>query len=84
MNKTSFFEYSCRCWDGEVNGMRTFHGVVYADSFSHAMQELDHYYDMVENVHLQVLNPCNVYEFEEGTVGFTLIVDEKGEVIKDG
>lgn len=77
--ENGFFEYSCEAWiDGE--GTKKVHGVVYADTFANAMYELERYYGNIENVKLQGVEPCNVYEFEEGTVGFSITVDENGNV----
>lgn len=75
-----FFEYSCNFWDTEEEKMKTVHGVVYAKTFGDAVYELEQYYDYIESLKLQGIEPSNVYEFEEGTVGFSLTVNEKGEI----
>lgn len=77
--ESGFFEYSCEAWV-EQEGMKKFHGVVYADTFTNAMYELEHYYGNIENITLQGLEPSNVYDFEEGTVGFSLTVDKNGDI----
>lgn len=76
--ESGFFEYSCEAWVEE--GMKKFHGVVYADTFTNAMYELEHYYGNIENVTLQGVEPSNVYDFEEGTVGFSITVDTNGKI----
>ena len=79
MKKKGFFEYKCEFWDVETSEMEKIQGVVYADSYANAVYELEHYYDMIENLELHGIESCNVYEFNEGAVNFHLEVNENGE-----
>lgn len=80
MEDFGFFEYTCECWDNENKKMETVSGVVYANNFTDAIHKLEHYYDMIENVSLVSTDATDVYEFNKGTVGFVLKVNEKGEI----
>ena len=71
-----FFEYICIYWDEFDNDFETVHGVVYADSWSEATHKIEKYYDNIENIFIQGLEPSPVYEFESHPVKFQLTVEE--------
>lgn len=78
-----FFEYECKFYDDYEKKMENVKGVVYADTLTKAMTELELYYGAIEDVKLKQFNaPCDVYEFKEGSVNFHLTVDENGEAVE--
>jgi len=77
MNDFGFFEYICEYYNDIEKKMQKVHGVIYSNSFANAMKEAEFYYPNIENIKIQGVEPCNVYEFEEGTVIFSILVDEK-------
>lgn len=81
--ENGFFEYECKFYDDYEKRMMEVKGVVYADTLTKAMTELELYYGDIEDVKLkQFCTPCDVYEFKEGSVNYHLTVDENGEVVK--
>lgn len=77
MDEFGFFEYTCEFYDDIEKEMRTVHGVIFSDSFANAMKEAELYYHDIENIKIQGIEPCNIYEFEEGPISFSLSVNEK-------
>lgn len=80
--KMSFFEYTITYWDTTDFNMKDAHGVVYAPSFEKAISNLEKYYDDINIISLQSIEPSNIYEFEKGTIGFILTVNKKGKCEK--
>lgn len=75
-----FFEYTCNFFDHTIDdNIIKVHGVVYASSFKDAMEKLESYYGEIDNIKLTIVEISDVYEFEEGTVNFTITVNKKKE-----
>ena len=74
--ESGFFEYTCIYWDEDNDKFETVHGVTYAESWSDAMYKIEKYYENIENIFIQGLEPFSVYEFESHPVKFQLTIKE--------
>lgn len=63
MENSGFFKYTCIAFEDNNTEATTFCGLVYASSYSDAVYELEHYYDEIELLKIEGLEPSNVYEF---------------------
>ena len=75
--ENGFFEYKCKYWDDFSNDFKIVYGVTYANSCGEAMSNIEKYYDNIENIFLQPLEPFSVYDFTEHPSAFNLITVEK-------
>ena len=71
-----FFEYICDYWDEK---MVTARGVVYASTFADAVDKIEKYYDHIDNIQLQSLEPSSVYDFENDSIIFSSIFNGEEE-----
>lgn len=80
MNK-GFFEYICTFWDECAKDIKTVHGVVFTNSFTNAMYEIEKCYgeDNINSVSFAINEnfSSKVFEFETDPVNFTLYVKER-------
>lgn len=58
-----FFEYEIEYWDPFTEKMTTSRGVVYADTFTNAVKNLEKHYEGIEKFTIYGLEPFSVYEF---------------------
>lgn len=77
MEENGFFEYTVTFWDDFDKKMKIKHGVTYAESYSDALYNIEQYYEHVENVYIQGLEPMSCYCFEDDSVIFNLSFSEK-------
>lgn len=78
--KKGFFEYTCTFWDECAKDIKTVHGVVFTNSFTNAMYEIERCYgeDNINSISFAVNEnfSSKVFEFETDPVNFTLHVKE--------
>jgi methionine salvage enolase-phosphatase E1 len=81
MNKS--FQYSCKIYDTNENETKIIQGIIYADNFTNAINKLKYYYDCIETIKIKNVEYHNVYDFQNGTIGFSIIVDENGKIYNE-
>jgi len=78
--KKGFFEYTCTFWDECIRDIKTTHGVVFTNSFTNAMYEIEKCYgeDNINSISFAINEnfSSNVFEFETDPVNFTVYVKE--------
>ena len=71
-NEYGFFEYEVEYWDSFIEKMTFSRGVIYADTFTNAVENLENYYEGIEKFTIYGLEPTSVYEFNYDNNNFKL------------
>lgn len=75
-----YFEYTVQYFDeeGDNHEKHTAHGVIFANSYSGAVKNLERYYGLgLDSIVMTALEPLSVYEFEDGGCLFNIKVENK-------
>ena len=75
------FEYFCKIYDINSNEIKDIKGIIYAENSVNAIKKLKYYYDcIIESIKIKNIKHYDSYNFENSTIGFSLLIDENGDI----